>query len=87
MLTPNRTLLNERYRLDDEIGRGGMGVVFQGWDNLLQRKVAIKVLNQEYLGGGGTDRLLEEARVIARLDHPNIVTLFDAGEASIRGLL
>ena len=80
MHTSSRTLLNERYRLDDEIGRGGMGVVFQGWDTLLQRKVAIKILNQEALGGGGTDRLLEEARVIARLDHPNIVTLFDAGE-------
>jgi serine/threonine protein kinase len=80
MLTPTGTLLNERYRLDDEIGRGGMGVVFHGWDTLLQRKVAIKVLNQEFLGGGGTDRLLEEARVIARLDHPNIVTLYDAGE-------
>jgi len=80
MLISSRTLLSERYRLDDEIGRGGMGVVFQGWDTLLQRKVAIKILNQEALGGGGTDRLLEEARVIARLDHPNIVTLFDAGE-------
>ena len=80
MLTPSRTLLNERYALDDEIGRGGMGVVFQGWDTLLQRKVAIKILNQESLGGGGTERLLEEARVTARLDHPNIVTLYDAGQ-------
>lgn len=80
MLTPTGTLLNERYRLDGEIGRGGMGVVFQGWDTLLQRKVAIKILNQETLGGGGTGRLLEEARVIARLDHPNIVILYDAGQ-------
>lgn len=80
MLTTTGTLLNERYRLDHEIGRGGMGVVFQGWDTLLQRKIAVKVLSQKSLGGGGADRLLDEARVIARLDHPNIVTLFDAGE-------
>lgn len=73
-------LINSRYRLGDEIGRGGMGVVFRGWDNLLQRDVAIKVLNQEYLGSGGTERLLDEARVVARLDHPNIVTVFDAGQ-------
>jgi len=80
MVAPTGTLLNNRYRLDHEIGAGGMGVVFQGWDRLLQRNVAIKVLNQQSLGGGGTGRLLEEARVIARLDHLNIVTLFDAGE-------
>ena len=80
MHTPTGTLLNNRYRLDQEIGRGGMGVVFQGWDTLLQRKVAVKVLGQESLGRGGANRLLDEARVIARLDHPNIVTLFDAGE-------
>ena len=80
MLILTGTLLNNRYRLEDEIGRGGMGTVFKGWDTLLQRNVAVKILNQGSLGGGGAERLLNEARIIARLDHPNIVTLFDAGE-------
>ncbi|MGW8226495.1 MAG: protein kinase domain-containing protein [Anaerolineales bacterium] len=79
MLTTEK-VLNNRYRLDQEIGRGGMGVVYQGWDTLLQRKVAIKILRQETLSGGSADRLLNEARVIAGLEHQNIVTLFDAGE-------
>jgi len=79
MLSAER-VLNNRYRLDQEIGQGGMGVVFQSWDSLLQRKVAIKILHQETLSGGSADRLLKEARVIAGLEHPNIVTLFDYGE-------
>lgn len=74
------TFINKRYRLDEEIGRGGMGVVYRAWDTLLQRDVAIKVLNQDTLGSGGSERLLNEARVVARLDHPNIVTVFDAGQ-------
>jgi serine/threonine protein kinase/tetratricopeptide (TPR) repeat protein len=74
------TLINNRYRLDEEVGRGGMGVVYHAWDTLLQRDVAIKILTQESLGSGGAERLLNEARVVARLDHPNIVTVFDAGQ-------
>ena len=80
MVTLNGTLLNERYRLEDEIGRGGMGIVYRGWDMLLQRDVAIKLLSQKSLGSGGAKRLINEARIIARLDHPNIVTLYDAGQ-------
>ena len=80
MDTLNGTLLNERYRLEDEIGRGGMGIVYRGWDMLLQRDVAIKLLSQGSLGSGGAERLINEARIIARLDHSNIVTLYDAGQ-------
>ena len=80
MVTLNGTLLNERYRLEDEIGRGGMGIVYRGWDMLLQRDVAIKLLSKGSLGSGGAERLINEARIIARLDHPNIVTLYNAGQ-------
>lgn len=78
---PNSTFLNERYRLEREIGRGGMGVVFLGWDTLLQREVAVKLLSQDSLGSGGAERFLNEARAVARLDHPNIVTVYDAGQS------
>ena len=75
-------LLNDRYRLDAEIGRGGMGVVYRGHDTLLDRDVAVKILFQTALGGEGRARLLREAQAAARLNHPNIVSVYDAGEAA-----
>jgi tetratricopeptide (TPR) repeat protein len=75
------SLLNERYRLDAELGRGSMGVVYRARDALLDRDVAIKVLSNSRLGTEGRARLLREARAAARLDHPNIVTVYDAGES------
>jgi ABC-type oligopeptide transport system substrate-binding subunit len=75
------TLLNSRYRLEAEIGRGGMGVVYRGHDTLLDRYVAVKVLSQAVLDSGGRARLLQEARATARLNHANIVSVYDAGEA------
>jgi tetratricopeptide (TPR) repeat protein len=72
--------INERYRLDRELGHGGMGVVYCGFDNRLQREVAIKLLSNTRLGTEGRSRLLQEAQLTANLDHPNIVTVFDAGE-------
>lgn len=74
-------VLNARYRLDAELGRGGMGVVYAGHDLLLGRDVAVKLLNKAGLGTEGRNRLLREAQAVARLNHPNIVTLYDAGEA------
>ena len=74
------TLLNGRYRLDAEIGRGGMGVIYRAQDTLLQRPVAVKVLAQDGLGSEGRARLLHEAQAAARLNHQNIVTVHDAGE-------
>jgi hypothetical protein len=76
------TFLNDRYRLDAEIGRGGMGVVYRAHDTLLDRDVAVKVLSEAVLGGRGRARLLREAQAAARLNHPNIVSVYDAGEAS-----
>jgi predicted ATPase/DNA-binding SARP family transcriptional activator len=73
--------LHGRYRLLGELGRGGMGTVYRAHDTLLERDVAIKVLEGAALGGEGRARLLREARVVAQLSHPNIVTVFDVGES------
>ena len=69
-----------RYRLDAELGRGGMGVVYQGHDTLLKRDVAVKLLSATGLGTEGRARLMNEAQSTASLSHPNIVTVYDAGE-------
>ena len=74
------TLLN-RYQIEDELGKGGMGIVYKAHDTLLKRAVAIKFLNTAGVGTEGKARLLQEARAAARLNHPNIVSVYDAGEA------
>ena len=75
------TLLN-RYRLDAELGRGGMGVIYAAFDTLLDRSVAVKMLTEQGWGSEGRARLLREAQAAARLNHPGVVTVYDAGEAS-----
>lgn len=77
-------LLNNRYKIESEIGRGGMGVVYRAQDSLLARRVAIKVLSSSMIGTEGRARLLREAQAAARMNHPNIVSIYDAGE--IEGL-
>jgi tetratricopeptide (TPR) repeat protein len=74
-------LLAERYRLEGEIGRGGMGTVRRAHDTLLDRQVAIKTLAADALEDEARQHLLDEARAAARLNHPNIVSLFDAGQS------
>lgn len=69
-----------RYRIGDLLGKGGMGSVYRAHDTLLDRDVAIKLLNNPGLGNEARIRLLREAQAAARLSHPNIVTVFDAGE-------
>lgn len=79
------TLLNGRYRLDAESGRGGMAVVYRAHDLLLERDVAVKVLDDpKRLGTEGRARLLHEAQAAARLNHPHIVSVYDASEADGR---
>ena len=74
-----------RYRLLHELGRGGMGVVYEAEDLELQRRVAIKVLAIEIASQGAAERMRTEARVIAQLEHPGIVPLHDAGALPERG--
>ena len=74
------SLLNDRYELHQTLGRGGMGAVYRAHDRVLKRDVAVKVVSTELLDTQGTTRLLEEAQAAARLNHPNIVAIYDAGE-------
>jgi len=71
------TTLAGRYRIDELIGEGGHGKVYRGFDPELQRPVAIKLPNDRRLN---TSDLLEEARKVARLRHPGIVTVYDVGQ-------
>ncbi len=76
------TTLQNRYRLEAELDQGGMGTVYRAYDTLLDRPVALKVLSTTGLGTEGRARLLREARAAARLNHPNIMAIYDAGEAN-----
>src|SRR5689334_14292996 len=75
------TILGGRYELQEEIGHGGMGVVYRAHDTLLGRTVAVKLLPPELRTGDLPRRFLQEARVMAQLAHPNIITVHDVGEA------
>jgi serine/threonine protein kinase len=80
-LNPIGTLLGERYRLDAEIGRGGMSTVYRAFDTVLERPVAIKLMHREIATDSDQlERFRREARAVARLNHPHIVTVIDAGE-------
>jgi predicted Ser/Thr protein kinase len=75
--------LDGRYRLERELGRGGMGVVYLARELNLDRAVALKVLPPELATSGELrERFLREARTAALLSHPNIVPIHHAGEAS-----
>lgn len=71
--------IHNRYQLLEELGKGGMGTVYRALDTFLEREIAIKVLSGQNLGSAGQARLLNEARAIARLNHPHIVAVYDAG--------
>ena len=77
-----RDALAGHYRLERELGRGGMGVVFLAEDLKHGRKVALKVLRPELAQSLGADRFLREIRISAQLNHPNILTLIDSGSAA-----
>ena len=69
-----------RFRIVDTIGRGAFGVVYKGHDEELQRMVAIKIPTRSCIEkAGGTDAFLKEARMVAGLDHPSIVPVYDVG--------
>ncbi|MGH2621816.1 MAG: protein kinase domain-containing protein [Anaerolineales bacterium] len=77
---PIPKMLNDRYQLGAELGRGGMGTVHRAHDTLLEREVAIKLLSNAAVGSEQRAPLLQEAKLIAKLNHPNIVQVHDAGE-------
>jgi serine/threonine protein kinase len=72
-------LSGTRYRLLERVARGGMGVVYAAEDEKLQRRVALKVLDVPGAEGDLASRLVREARVLARLEHPGIVPVHDVG--------
>ena len=74
-------MLSDRFDIERELGRGGMGTVYLAHDELLDRPVAIKLLSAEVSSAIGADRFHREIHLTARLVHPNIVPLFDSGES------
>ncbi len=72
-------LSGTRYELRDALGRGGMATVYRAWDTTLEREVALKILDFESEEDELGLRLLREARVLARLEHPGIVPVHDVG--------
>ncbi|MBI5240782.1 MAG: protein kinase [Elusimicrobia bacterium] len=71
------SVLGGTYRIVRELGRGGMGVVYEGLDQTLQRRVAIKRLQREALGSAeDIERFLREARLVAQLKHPNVAEIY-----------
>jgi TolB-like protein/tRNA A-37 threonylcarbamoyl transferase component Bud32/Tfp pilus assembly protein PilF len=81
--TPDRltNALADRYRIERELGAGGMATVYLAHDLKHDRKVAIKVLRPELAASLGSDRFLREVHIAAQLQHPHILTLIDSGEA------
>ncbi len=76
------------YRVEEVIGRGGMGEVYRAHDGRLDRNVALKILAPRYADDDAfRERLLRESRLAASLDHPNVVPVYDAGEADGRFFL
>ncbi|HUR94417.1 MAG TPA: protein kinase [Gemmatimonadales bacterium] len=73
--------LADRYRVERQLGRGGMATVYLAQDLKHDRPVALKVLHPELAATVGPDRFLREIRTTARLDHPHILPVFDSGEA------
>ncbi|MGY2874857.1 eukaryotic-like serine/threonine-protein kinase [Marmoricola sp. URHA0025 HA25] len=78
MTVDSQMVLDGRYALDEVIGRGGMADVYRATDQLLLRPVAVKML-REIAEPGQRERFIAEARTLASLSHPGLITLLDAG--------
>jgi predicted permease len=80
--TDFRAALQERYLVERELGQGAMGSVYLARDIARGRTVAVKILAPEAIGGVDADTLLREVSLVSRLQHPNILPLFDSGVAA-----
>jgi serine/threonine-protein kinase len=76
--------LGDRYRIEWELGRGGMATVYLALDRSLERRVALKVLHPELAAALGPERFQQEIRTAARLQHPHLLPLFESGVADGR---
>jgi hypothetical protein len=75
------SMIGGRYRLDAIVGRGGMSTVYRAFDTVLERPVAIKLMHREIAADSDQlERFRREARSVAQLNHPHVVTVIDAGE-------
>jgi serine/threonine-protein kinase len=83
-LAPASDTLQARYTIERELGRGGMATVYLADDRKLHRPVALKVLHPELAAALGGERFLREIEIAARLSHPHILPLHDAGNAGGR---
>src|SRR5215203_6275554 len=75
------TLIGERFRLEEKVGSGGMSSVYRAFDPTLERHVAIKLMHRDISSDADQlERFRREARAVAQLSHPHVVTVIDAGE-------
>ncbi len=80
-MTVTRTHIGDRYRLDKKVGSGGMSSVYRAFDPTLERWVAIKMMHRDIsTDPDQLERFRREARAVAQLSHPHVVTVIDAGE-------
>jgi eukaryotic-like serine/threonine-protein kinase len=80
-MTVTRTHIGDRYRLDEKVGSGGMSSVYRAFDPTLERWVAIKLMHRDIsTDQDQLERFRREARAVAQLNHPHVVTVIDAGE-------
>ncbi|MFN2400714.1 MAG: protein kinase [Gemmatimonadaceae bacterium] len=75
-----QSAIGARYQLESEVSRGGMAAVYRARDKRHEREVAIKVLHPELATAVGAERFLQEIRLVAGLQHPHILPLYDSGE-------
>ncbi len=77
---PDEVVIAKRYTRRGHLGAGAMGMVIEAWDTVLERAVAVKVLRPEVVSASQQRaRILREARALSRLNHPNVVTIYDVG--------
>ena len=75
------TLIGDRFRLEEKVGSGGMSSVYRAFDPTLERSVAIKLMHRDISSDPDQlERFRREARAVAQLNHPHVVTVIDAGE-------